>query len=58
MVLTSKWGRIQQEIQIWSDQVVAASYKPKTCRKDAHTAQIAYWTLVARSALLNIVSQV
>ena len=26
MVLTSKWGRIQQEIQIWPDQVVAASW--------------------------------
>ena len=27
MVLTSKWGRIQQEIQIWPDQVVAASWR-------------------------------
>ena len=26
MVLTSKWGRIQPEIQIWPDQVVAASW--------------------------------
>ena len=26
MVLTSKWGRIQQEIQIWPDQVVAGSW--------------------------------
>jgi len=26
MVLTSKWGRIQQEILIWPDQVVAASW--------------------------------
>ena len=25
MVLTSKWGRIQPGIQIWADQVVAAS---------------------------------
>ena len=27
MVLTSKWGRIQQEIQIWPDQVVEASWR-------------------------------
>ena len=26
MVLTSKWGRIQPEIQIWPDQVMAASW--------------------------------
>ena len=26
MVLTSKWGRIQPKIQIWPDQVVAASW--------------------------------
>ena len=26
MVLTSKWGRIQQEIQIWADHLVATSW--------------------------------
>ena len=30
---------------------MAASWKPKTCRKDAHTAEIGYDTLVARSAM-------
>ena len=37
MVLTSKWGRIQPEIQIWPDQVVAASWtlvrSPKHAKK-------------------------
>ena len=51
IVLTSKWGRNQPEIQIWHVQVVAASWKPKTCRKDAHTADNAYCTLVARSGM-------
>ena len=32
------------------------SWKPKTRRKDAHTAESAYWTLVARSAMLRLAS--
>ena len=54
MVLTSKWGRIKPEIQIWPDQVVAASWKSRTCGKNAHTAEIAYRTLMACSGLFNV----
>ena len=47
MVLTSKWGRIQPEIQIWPEQVgreLDGSWKPKIYRKDAHTAYVSTTT--------------
>ena len=46
MVLTSKWGRIQPEIQIWPDQVVASSsLEAQNMRKRS------YGTLEAHSAV-------
>ena len=60
--LTSKWARIQPEIQIWPDhtnQVVAMSrtlagspWKSEVSR-DALIAEITYDTLVAHSAFLH-----
>ena len=53
MVLSSKWGRIQLEIQIWPDKVVAGSRKPLEVSRDALRAEITYDPLVAHSAIQN-----
>ena len=39
----------------WGGYSFTKRVLPKTCRKDAHTADIAYWTLVARSAMSSMI---
>ena len=51
MVLKSKWGRIQPEIQPSSDREQDVSRKPLEVSRDALRDEITYDSLLAHSAL-------
>ena len=53
MVLQSKWGRTQPEIQPSSDREQDVSRKPLEVSRNALRAEITYDPLVAHSALLD-----
>ena len=58
MVLKSKWGRIQPEIQPSSDREQDVSRKPLEVSRNALRAEITYDTLVAHSAMADRISPI